>query len=352
VVAACRWIGYGLGPLFGAFADKYNRRSLLLIITSSSILYSFALAFLVTMDLVQYWHVILIALAASLAHGFDLPLRYAFTSDIVDKRILTNAVALNTVAIDVTAILGPALAGPLVNVIGVGGVSWVLTGNYILNVLALYMIRGITKPVQASDDSLKSKLMEGVRYIRSHPPVFALLGMAFAFNFFQFPLRHALMPVFADSVLDVGAAGFGFLLAASGAGALLGAAIIAWLGDFRYKAWLCIIASVAAGIASGVFSQSPWYSLSLGFMGCVGLAEAISMTTMAALLLLLTPNEMRGRVMGVRSFAILPLSLGSLMSGAIADYFGAPTAGTINAALQVLSILIIAITVSGLRRSG
>jgi len=352
LVVACRWIGYGLGPLFGAWADRYDRRKLLLIVTSSSVIYSFALAFLIATDMIQLWHAVLISLAASLAHGFDFPLRYAFTADLVDKPVLSNAVALSTVAIDVTAILGPALAGPLINVIGTEGVSWVLTGIYALNVLALYMIRNASKIENVPEGSIWKNLIEGARYIRSSPPIFALLAMAVVYNQFEFPLRYALVPVIADNILDVGAAGYGFILAASGTGALIGAAIVAGLGDFRYKAWLCIICSVTVGIAAGAFSNSTLYPLSLGLIGCVGLLEAIGMTTMTVLLLLLTPGEMQGRVMGVRSLAILPLSTGSLVAGALASQFGAPAAGTINASLQLLSMLIIALLVPSLRRSG
>lgn len=80
-VSACRWVGYGLGPVFGAWVDRYDKRNLLLLITSTSVLYSFTLAFLVTTGLVQYWHVIVVALVAGLAHAFDAPLRYAFAAD-------------------------------------------------------------------------------------------------------------------------------------------------------------------------------------------------------------------------------------------------------------------------------
>jgi len=352
LVVACRWLGYGLGPVFGAWTDRYEKRRLLLVITWSSVVYSFILAFLVTTETIQYWQTIIIALVASLAHGFDYPLRYAFTADMVDIQDLSNAVALGAVAIDVTAILGPALAGPLIDIIGTGGVCWMLAGNYILNVGALYLIRGVLQTEKANEGSLWSNIIEGARYIRRNSPVFALLIMAAAYNQFEFPLRYALVPVIADKILDVGASGYGFLLASSGAGALIGAAIVATLGDFRYKAWLCIISSVAVGIVAAAFSNSTVYRLSLALMGCVGVMEAIGLTTLAALLLLLTPSEMQGRIMGMRSFAILPLSTGSLVAGAMAENLGAPMAGTINASLQLFTALAIALAVSSLRRSG
>ncbi|MFC2005266.1 MFS transporter [Chloroflexota bacterium] len=352
LVIACRWLGYGLGPVFGAWTDRYDRRTLLLIITSLSVVYSFILAFLITTGSIQYWQTIIIALVASLAHGFDFPLRYAFTTDMVDKQDLSNAVALSAVAIDITAILGPALAGPLIDIIGTGGVCWILVGNYILNVLALYIIRGVSQTEKMTEGSLWSNIVEGARYIRSNPPVFALLIMAATYNLFEFPLRNALVPVFADKILDVGASGYGFLLASSGAGALIGAAVVAMLGDFRYKAWLCIISSVGVGIAAAAFSNSTLYPLSLPLMSCVGVLEAIGMITLTALLLLLTPTEMKGRVMGMRSFAILPLSIGSIIAGAMAENFGAPIAGTINASLQFFLMLIISLMVPSLRRSG
>jgi MFS family permease len=351
-VSACRWIGYGFGPIAGAIADRYDKRKILLIITSSSVLYSFILAFGVALDLFEYWHVMAIALLAGIAHGFDMPLRFAFTADIVDKSVLTNAFAFNTAAMEVTAVLGPAIAGLLIKGIGEEGVTWVLCVNYALNVFVLYMIRDLVLNEKPAGGSVAGDLKMGLRYVWSNPTVFALIGITVVFALFQWPLRHALVPVFARDVLRVGADGYGFLLAASGMGALVGAAIVAGLGDFRHKAWLCIVTSLAAGIAATAFSLSPWYSLSLGIMGCVGIAETTSSITLTTLLMLVTPNEMRGRVMGVRSFAVLFLSLGSLMAGAMAGQFDAPTAGTVNATLHILSILIIVLTVQSLRRSG
>jgi MFS family permease len=352
VVAACRGVGYGLGPVFGALADRYNRRFLLRMISSWNTVNTFILALIVTLGVAQYWHVILIAVVAGLAHGFDLPLRYTFTSDLVERRILTNAVALIAVATDLTAVLGPALAGPLIGTIGVGGVSWILAAIYLCNVGVLSSIQGSTTTARGIQGPLWGNLKGGGRYILDHPPVFALLGMAVVVNLFQYPNRYVLVPVFARDVLKAGATGYGFLLAASGMGALLGAGTMAYIGETRGRAWLCITACACAGGAIVAFAWSRSYPLSVGLMGCVGLTEAIGSTTMASLLLFLTPNEMRGRVMGVRSLAILPMSLGNLLSGALAHHFGAPAACTVNGTVQVLSILIIAGWVRSLRKSG
>jgi len=210
-------------------------------------------------------------------------------------------------------VLGPAIAGLLIKGIGVGGVTWVLSVNYVLNVMALYIIRDVMMTEKAGGGSVSSDLKTGVRYIWNNPAAFALISMILVFSLFQWPLRHALVPVFAREVLRVGADGYGFLLSASGAGALVGAAAVACLGDFRHKAWLCIVTAVAAGIAAGAFSTSTWYSLSLCLMGLVGITETTFSVMTSSLLLSETPNEMRGRVMGVRSFALLPLSLGNLM---------------------------------------
>ncbi len=352
IVAGCRWVGYVLGPIFGTLVDRLDRRRLLISVVASSVIYSFALAILVTTGLVQYWQTIIIALIAGIAHAFDLPLRYAITADLVDKRDLTNAVVLSTIAIDVTAILGPAIAGPMIDVIGISGVCWVLTFDYLLNTLALYMMQSTSKARTVAERSMLSNLLDGARYIHRNPPIFALLIMAALLNLFEFPLRYALVPVFARNVLKVGATGFGFLLAASGAGALAGAIVVALLAHFRHKAWLCIVASVLAGITAVAFCLSNSYRLSLVLIGSNGLTEAIGSTTLAVLLLLLTPTEMRGRVMGVRSFAILPLALGNLISGAMASQFGAPVAGMTNATILVVLILATAIVVPSLRKSG
>ncbi len=350
IVMACRWAGYVLGPVFGAYVDRHDRRMLLLTITSVSVAYSCVLAFLVTANLVQYWHIVAVALTAGLVHGFDIPLRYAFTSDLVDRRTLANAIALNTVAVDITAMLGPAVAGPLINIIGTGGVCWLLALNYLFNVLALYVIRRIDIPHKVVGGSIAADLKMVGRFIWRTPPVFALLGMAVVFNFLHYPLRFALVPVFASDILAIGASGYGFLLSATGGGALIGAAGVARLGDSPHKVKFCIIASLAAGAAACAFSLSTSYALSLALMACVGVAEAVTMTTMAPLLMLQTPKEMRGRIMGVRSMAVLPLSLGSIVTGANATQFGAPIAGVINGTLLVSLMLVIVIFVPSLRR--
>lgn len=351
VAAAFRWLGYALGPVFGMMADRYDRRKLLIAVAVAGVAYSFALAYLTATGMVRYWQILVIGFMAGMGHAFDIPLRFAVAGDLVDRRDLTNAVALSTVAIDVTATLGPAVAGPLINVIDIAGVCWVMAFNYVLNVLALYMLRPGPKVERKAERSTWSDLAQGARYIRGNRPVVALLLMAVVFNLVQFPLRYALLPVFADSVLAVGASGYGILLAVAGAGGLVGAGIVASLGNFTHKARLCIIASVGVGVFTGAFSLSSWYWLSLALIGGVGLTEGIAMTTMPALLLALTPVEMRGRVMGVRSLAILPLSLGNVVSGALAGWYGAPVAGVVNASLQVLLIAGIAIAVPSLRRS-
>lgn len=350
VVMACRWVGYGFGPVFGAYVDRHDRRALLLAITAVSVVYSLALAVLVTTGVAEYWHVMAVALLAGLVHGFDVPLRYAFTSDIVGTRTLTNAIALNTVAIDITAVLGPAVAGPLISVAGSGGVMWLLTVNYVLNVAALYVTKPVAVEGRVVGGTLAGDLKTVGRFIKGSAPVMALLAMAAAFNAFQYPIRYALVPVFATDVLGVGAAGYGFLLAASGAGALVGAATVAWLGDTKHKIRLCIATSLGAGVAGLAFSLSTSYPLSLALNACVGVMEAVAMTTMTPLLILQTPREMRGRIMGVRSLVVLPLSAGSVMSGALASKFGAPAAGVADALLLISSIALIVALVPSLRK--
>jgi MFS family permease len=351
-VAACRWLGYGFGPVAGAIADRYDKRRILLIVTWVSVLYGSVLAVGMAMDGFQYWHVMAIALFAGVSHGFDMPLRHAFTASIVSKSILANAVALNTMAIEVTAILGPAAAGLLINGIGMSGVAWVLVAIYLFNVMMFFLIQDAPAEEKAAKGSVSSDLKAGIRYIGGNPAVFALLSMTVVFSLFQWPLRHALAPVFASKVLHLDAGGYGFILAASGVGALSGAVAVAFLGDFRHKAWLCIAAAMTAGIAALAFSLSTRYGLSLGIMVFLGLAEAIFSTMAITLLLLVTPAEMRGWIMGVRSLTILPLFLGSLIAGAMAGHFDAPTAGAANAALQILAIVLIAALVPSLRKVG
>ncbi len=184
-----------------------------------------------------------------MAHAFDYPLRFALASDTVDKDDIPNAVALSTIAIDLTGIVGPAVAGMLIPVIGEGGVFWVVAGSYTFDMWAFYMIR-VTPKVEiekVAEQSVVHNLIEGARYIRSNHPIFAVLMIGVIYNLVIYPMQSTLMPLFAASVLGVGVRGYGFLLAALGVGALIGAAVIASLGNFRYKAWLLVVTAVAAG---------------------------------------------------------------------------------------------------------
>lgn len=238
-----------------------------------------------------------------------------------------------------------SLPGPIAQTLALEGaatgVQWVYVVMLTLQVVQLlsYLsIRRRTQTARRAQASIWQNICDGLRHSVQDPGLWTPLFLAGLVNFVSFPLQFNLLPVFARDVFSVGAAGLGWLGAALGAGALLGSLLMVTIGT-RFPAGLLML--VGTGVWSlfqVAFALTPSYYVGLGILVLAGIAQTMSLTNMTIMLLSRSTSNMRGRIMGLRSLAVAPLFLGSMLSGA-AEEIGAALTTIICALIDIVGTL-------------
>ena len=319
-----------LGLFGGLLADQLPKRPTLIATQSVSMVLALILFGLTATGVVEVWHVMVLALALGTANAFDMPARQAFAVEMVGREDVSNAVGLNAAQFNASRILGPAVAGILISAFDLS-IAFLINGLSYLAVIAAYLAMRdeelrpaipINRPTSWAQ--VVENLAEGTRYVRQTPLVLlavVVVGLAatFGMNF------QVLIPPLADQTLDVGASGFGFLLAASGIGSTAAALGVAFARPARAR----VIAggALVLGLASIILAWSTSLPLSLLMMGLAG-AGAISMAVTANTTIQSSvPDQLRGRVMSVYTTVFAgSVPVGGLLMGAIASAGGAPLA--------------------------
>jgi len=339
-----------LSPIGGAFADRMDRRKLLMVTQCSMMVCVLALATLASTGLIEVWHILLIAILTGAAMAFDMPTRQSLIPELVSKEDLTNAMALNNSVFHGTRIWGPTIAGLLVGPIGTGGCFYLTAVSYAGIIGALLLMKIPPRVSRAAETTIWRNLVEGFGYIRTSSLVLILVSMAAVSSIFG-TAQRSLMVIFAEDVLKAGSSGFGFLMSASAVGAVIAALLIASLGDFQYKGRILLVGALMQGVALFLFSQSTYMPLSLGVLLFSGAGETAYLTMSNTILLVVAPAEMRGRVMSAymqTSQGLTPLA--ALQGGTLAEFFGAPFAIGLGGSVCALSALVIAVGAPALRR--
>ncbi len=306
----------------GVLADRMNKRNILIATQSAFMLLAFLLAVLTQMKLITPWQIMLIALLNGVCMAFDAPSRQAVVVELVGKKHLFNAIVLNSVAFNSSRVIGPALAGILVAYIGMSGCFYINGISFLAVIIALFLIRINRNVATDKNKTALKELKDGLIFIKNNRMILAMLTMAGTVSLFGVSYV-ILMPIFANDVLKVGVKGLGVLMSASGFGALIGALILARLGDFKYKGKFLIMSSVIFSVSLILFSISKIYLLSLITLIFIGGASVAAIALINTILQTEVPDAFRGRVMSVfmLTFAgIMPF--GNLIAGSLAQALG------------------------------
>ena len=328
----------------GVLADRLDRRRTLLasqyVQTSTAV----ALAFLVYFGYVRIWHILMLSFITGCAQAFGGPAYQSLIPSLVEKRDLTNAIALNSIQFNVARVLGPLLAGATLAAFANWGFSdpQAMSACFSLNALSFFVViyallsLRITHIPPATRQPLLDDMRVGLRYVKHEQTIRLLIVLAFATTFLGMPLM-TLLPVFAKNIFHSGVGEYSRLMAFSGAGAIAGSLIVAWLGRFKRMGAVTLVVQITFGLLIAVFAVSRvlWISYALLFFTNVALMVVFSAVT--SLVQLIAPNEMRGRVMSIYMLAFRGgMPLGSLTSGYLAGTFGAPAVLVVNGGLLML----------------
>jgi len=323
----------------GVVADRRQKRDIILWAQVGSLLLALAMAVLIDTERVTIGWIVGLVFLLGIANAFEVPARQSFFAELVGRRDLTNAIALNSSAFNLTRVVGPALAGMLIGSVGIAACYYANAVSYLFVIAGLLAIRRPELEPVDEDERVVEKLREGLHFIRSNRLVSTLVGLIAVASIFGFPYAM-LLPVFARDILQVGATGLGWLLSATGAGALLGGITIAAAAGRVRRGPLLLVSASAFAVLLGAFSLARSLPLALLLLAGAGFAIIPFTATVNALLQSLVPDGLRGRVMSVYVFMFLGMTpVGSTQAGALARWLGAPTALLISAAVFLLTIL-------------
>jgi MFS family permease len=327
----------------GPVADRANKRDLLLATQIGSMILAALLGFLTQTHHIRYWHILAIAGALGTINAFYTPTRQSFVSQLVPVEDLLNAVALNSTIFNGARVLGPAIGGLLYGAVGPAIAFYLNAVSYLAVIAGLLLIPAgrSQQRVEHRIDSYIADLAEGFRYVSATTTVLVILllvGIAstFALNF------TTLLPVFARFVLHVGSSGYGLLQAAQGAGALAGAIVLSFWTRRRSVFWLIYGGAFAFLVLELDFAFTRIYPLAAILLLFIGFFSTLFTTTANTRILEITPKLLQGRVMSVYSLMFLGVTpIGSILSGAVAQRFGAPIALAGGSVISLVATAII-----------
>jgi len=329
-----------LSIVAGVVADRLPRRWVVMATQTTMMLCALALAFLTGTGVVQYWHVLVVALVLGMANTFDMPARQAFMVELVAPEDTVNAVAINSSVFNVCRLVGPALAGLLMGLWG-PAVAFLLTGLSYVGVLSSLLriqTREAGQPRVGVQRGLLSHVDEGVAYVRRVPRLGRALVLLGGLSIFCMN-TNVLIPVFAQEVLRQEATGYGLLMSAMGAGALVGALTLVLRSHSGDPTGSRIAAAFVLSGALILLSFTRGFALALVVMALVGWGMVTFNAATNSTLQLHTPNFYRGRVMSLFSLMLVGVApIGSLLTGTALEYLGASMTSLLAGGIGLLII--------------
>lgn len=314
-----------LAPLAGVLIDRWDRHRVLIVTQVLSMVQSLILAALALSGVITIWQTVALALAQGVINAFDMPVRQAFVVQMVGNREdVGNAIALNSSMVNAARLVGPAIAGFLIA--GVGeGYCFLLDGISYLGVIAsLLAMRIDAQPVRRASQQVWHELEEGWTYVVQSVPIRTILLLLGTISLAGMPYT-VLMPVYAVEVLHGGPHAFGFLMAASGVGALTGAASLATRRSVLGLGRRIALTATFVGISLILLGASRWMWVALAILILTGFSMMQQMASSNTILQTIVDDEKRGRVMAFYSMAFQGMTpFGSLLAGTLAERIGTP----------------------------
>jgi MFS family permease len=314
-----------LAPFAGVLVDRWNRHRMLVVTQALSLVQSAALAGLTLGGVITVTHILLLQVMQGVINAFDTPARQAFVSEMVEDRAdLPNAIALNSSMVNGSRILGPSIGGIVIAAVGEGWCFAIDAMSYVAVIASLLAMRFTPRPRAQRTTGMREELATGFRYVTGFVPVRSALLLLSLVSIMGMPYT-VLMPAMSAKVLHGGPNTLGFLMTASGVGALGGALYLASRRSVLGLGRAMAVASATFGAGLVAFSLSRTLWLSLVVLPIVGGGMMITMAATNTIIQTIVREELRGRVMAFYTMAFLGTApIGSLLAGLAADRIGPP----------------------------
>jgi MFS family permease len=341
-----------LVPFAGVLADKFKRQRILAITQGLAALQAFILAVLVITDQAAVWHVVVLGALLGVINAFDIPARQAFLVEVVEnKEDLGNAIALNSFIFNGALLIGPVMAGVLIAFFGEGP-CLILNGvSYLALIGALLLMKIPERKMASGNIQLGRGILEGATYAFRSVPIRSILLLVALVSFMGVSYM-LLMPVFAEDVLHGGPQAFGYLMSATGVGALAGAVFLASRRNILGLGKVIVVAGILYGVGLFALSLSHHLVLSLVIAMVVGFSLMMQMASSNTILQTIVDDRKRGRVISLFVMARRGVeSFGSLVAGVVAHRFGTPDTLMIGGIVCLLASVAFATKLSMIRET-
>jgi len=343
------------GMFAGVVADNFDRRTVMIVTKVLVLGLSIIFAAILVFGQIEVWHFYLFTLLRGVTMAFDQPARRAMIPSIVPAHLITNAMTLSTGSMQVMRIVGATAAGFLIGFAGVEAAFVTIAVVYVLAVIFTLMLRVVPQKRRGerSAKSMGRDLVEGFKYAWKTPDIRGVLIIALGYFAFAMSFMQVFSPLFATQIMDIGASGFGFMMAVAGAGGVLGSLVLATLSPSTHRGMIMMGTLAAVGALLVAFSASTYLDtvlLTFGVIAVLGFTQSMFMPLVNTSILHNAPDEMRGRMMGLISMDRALTAFGGAIAGFSAAALGPQVAQIIFGVACVVTAFIMFVAYPSLKR--
>lgn len=336
VAAAATLPSFMFALIGGVVVDRFNKKYLIVVTQMLSMVLALTLGLLTVLNIITVWHIAVLAFMLGIVSAVDIPARQAFVNEMVESEKVPSAIALNAGIFNAARVVGPSVAGILIAIVGVGG-AFILNGiSYIAAIIVQFLIMPKIQKVRVHPHPFRA-IKDGLSYTVNHPMIRSLLILTAVVSVFGWSYT-TIMPVIAKNVFHMGAAGLGYLYAASGLGALVATVAVSSLSEKISSTKFIIGGNILFALAMIGFSfaSNIWVAYLFLFIGGSGLLSSFSVIN--ARIQHLVEPEFRGRVLSVYLLAFVGLfPVGNFQVGLLTEHFGAQVAIRIGAIIVLIA---------------
>ncbi len=324
-----------LGAISGVLVDRHDRKLLLVLVQFVSAVPIIIFLAIYAYGTLEFWHLLVLEVLFGSIRAINPSAAQSILAELVPREDLMNAVSLYTVGFNVARIAGPSLGGVLILWIGIGGCYAAFVATLLLSGAGMLFIRTNKEPIIKREENFFGEFKEGLHYVWHAPVILSSIAAAYTFAVFLVTYQ-SFLPVFAKEILEVGPEGLGILMAAPGLGGIVSLTFLASVGERWKRAMLLWFMTTMTPICLMLFCASPIYWLSVALLTLVGAGQVSFRTISRVIIQIEAPRNLMGRVMSVFNLDQGMRSIGSIVLGASATFFGAPLGLALTAAVSLI----------------
>ncbi|MBF0457260.1 MAG: MFS transporter [Nitrospirae bacterium] len=309
----------------GVFADRFNKRNILITTQALSIIPALMLAFMTNVHDINVWTILIVAALLGTVNSLDIPVRQSYMIEISGRENLLNAVALNSTAFHGARVFGPSIAGAIISLYGMTACFYLNAVSFLPVIYLLFRISNRGKPKDGPHDGIFAGIKGGIEFILGERRILFIILTISIFSLFGIPFAQ-LLPVFADKIYGAGPAGLGYMMSSIGAGSVLAGIIIAFRRDMKNKLPFMSVTGFLFPLSLLAFTIIDNFYLALLFLAVIGFNVVGFLATANSYIQLEVPDKFRGRVMSVYAVMFLGMApFGAALLGTLGEIIGIKT---------------------------